>query len=219
MGDASRGRPARVGVLSGISPPDIGPSRRLGLPAYALRSLVSAGVLRLLDGGTCSPDDVADIEQDRGDRRRLAREALAGCCQHLYAIEIVGVGVKVGVTGEPSKRLANHARDARNYRRQLGRWWVSVRHVEFMLNEALLIGWAGADTEYLPKSFDDVMAKIDSLKMTTAERLFAELPRPAPLPARRRSYFETYWESVGAARLDPRGVMSRAELQEVRHGR
>lgn len=87
---------------------------------------------------------------------------------HLYAIEIIGVGTKVGITDHPTKRLAAHQRTARDHGRKIGRQWVSVRHVEASLNERTLMVafYRSGMSEYLRARFDAVMERAERLPMT-----------------------------------------------------
>lgn len=80
---------------------------------------------------------------------------------HLYVVEILGRGVKVGVTSrEPRVRIDQHRRDAEAYGCCIGRTWVSALHREARQNEKHLIrmGGPGQIREYLSLPFDEVVA-------------------------------------------------------------
>lgn len=85
---------------------------------------------------------------------------------HLYVVEIIGVGVKVGVTErDPSIRIADHRRDAEAYGRQVGRTWASIPHARARYHEGCLKRLAGKNQrrEYLPMSFDEVLPHAQQL--------------------------------------------------------
>lgn len=87
--------------------------------------------------------------------------------QYLYLAEIVDVGVKVGISTEPTRRLAGHARDAAAYGRKLGRTWVSeVPHVNARENESAIKG--DSRREYLTRTFEDCLAQANALPMRRA---------------------------------------------------
>ncbi len=84
---------------------------------------------------------------------------------HLYLIEMIGLCVKVGVSKNPTARLASHAVDAKNYGRKIGRVWVSILHNEALNNEFWLKGTSRS--EYLRRrSFDDVLEQALALPFT-----------------------------------------------------
>lgn len=88
---------------------------------------------------------------------------------HLYVIEIIGVGTKVGITTVLDGRLRAHRRDARSYRREVGRVWVSVRHRNARWNEYIVVQNETHGTEYLDAGFDAVVAMVDVLSFDTAQ--------------------------------------------------
>lgn len=88
------------------------------------------------------------------DRRREA---------FLYAIEIIGVCCKVGITHSPRSRLTTHSQQAARFDRSTGRIWLSWPHIEAPDNERVLI--AGAPNEYLKRSFDEVVEIANALPM------------------------------------------------------
>jgi hypothetical protein len=167
-------------------------------------------------------------EAKRGAQERRVRRRKTPRAYHLYVLEIIGVGTKVGITEQPLRRLAAHALAARQWRRELGRQWVSIAHLEAGGNEYKLVTDCDSDLEFTSASFDEVMALVEGLKMTTKREYLARLAvrdqkarrRAKRNAGRRKHYFETYWEDVAAAReakpsFDPRGVMSRSQLAEV----
>lgn len=86
---------------------------------------------------------------------------------YLYLIEIADVGVKVGVTRNPTKRLASHDRDARAFKRAIGRTWVSpVPHINAAANESAIKG--RSDREYLARTFDDCVVQARQLPLIRA---------------------------------------------------
>lgn len=80
---------------------------------------------------------------------------------HLYLIEIVGVGVKVGITGDPPRRLAQHRSAAANFGRSTGREWLSERRADAAEIERSMVG--DHPNEYLPTSFDEAMRRMREL--------------------------------------------------------
>lgn len=96
---------------------------------------------------------------------------------YLYLAEIVDIGVKVGISRNPTNRLASHARDASAYGRKLGRTWVSpVSHTNARENESAIKG--GSRREYLARDFDDCLAQAQALPMVEAAE---EDPTQTPL--------------------------------------
>lgn len=89
---------------------------------------------------------------------------------HLYVVELVGLGVKVGVTAKPDKRIAQHRRDADAYGRAVGRVWVSDPHVEARANESALKRLAGQRREYLNIAFETAVARARELPQSRADR-------------------------------------------------
>jgi hypothetical protein len=71
---------------------------------------------------------------------------------HLYLVEIVGVGVKVGISSQPEKRIATHTTAAAAFGRSVGRVWLSRPHPDARALETLIRG--GHPNEYLPISFE-----------------------------------------------------------------
>ncbi len=72
------------------------------------------------------------------DGSGFTTDALFGFTGHLYAIEIVGVGVKVGRAFNPSKRIKQHADAAARYGRTIGACSISPAHIEYKQNENAL---------------------------------------------------------------------------------
>lgn len=87
---------------------------------------------------------------------------------YLYLVEILGVGVKVGITQQPLRRLAAHARDASAYGREIGRTWTSpVPHANARDNESAIKG--ESRREYLARTFEDCLTQAAALPMVRAE--------------------------------------------------
>lgn len=81
-----------------------------------------------------SPDAVREaVRQVDGE------SLIKGLESHLYVVELLGLGVKVGITESPSVRLGAHVRAARSHQRDVGRVWISCPHVRARENETLLI--------------------------------------------------------------------------------
>lgn len=97
-----------------------------------------------------------------------------GAEHHLYVVEIPGVGVKVGITVDPPRRIAQHTRDAQAYGRTVERTWISGPHVEARASERSLVKLAGGRREYLPINFDVAVQEAMSLPMTRADRAAVE---------------------------------------------
>lgn len=90
---------------------------------------------------------------------------------HLYVVEFPGHGVKVGITKNPTNRVAAHRRDAAAFGRTVGRVWVSRPHTEARANEAALKRIdPGTTREYLSVDFDRVMEHVRSLPNSRATR-------------------------------------------------
>lgn len=86
---------------------------------------------------------------------------------YLYLAEIVGIGVKVGISTDPARRLASHARDASAYGRAIGRTWVSdVPHANARENESAIK--RGSRREYLDRAFEDCLEQALDLDMRRA---------------------------------------------------
>lgn len=92
---------------------------------------------------------------------------------HLYVLEIVGLGVKVGISKEPARRVETIKREAAGYGYPHGRVSVSAPHVEARANELRLItlGGDGNRREYLRADFDTAMAMVEKLPMSRADRI------------------------------------------------
>lgn len=99
-----------------------------------------------------------------------ASTELIGKEMHLYVVELVGVGVKVGVTTKPDNRIAQHRRDADAYGRSVGRVWVSDPHIEARTNESAIKRMAGRRREYLDISFETAVDHAKTLPTTRADR-------------------------------------------------
>ncbi|AEK09670.1 hypothetical protein PBI_MOZY_56 [Mycobacterium phage Mozy] len=71
---------------------------------------------------------------------------------HLYVLELVGFGVKVGISKNPRRRLATLRKHAEDHGTPVGRTFISHPHVEARANERHLItlGGSGNRREYLP---------------------------------------------------------------------
>lgn len=95
-----------------------------------------------------------------GQTGKEIRNEPVGSEKYLYVLEIVGRGVKVGITANPKQRLAAHRRDAKAYGRSTGRSWVSEPHINASENERALMRMAGPKQkrEYLPLDFDVVVS-------------------------------------------------------------
>ncbi len=77
---------------------------------------------------------------------------------HLYLVEILGVGVKVGVSDQPKKRLATHAKNAAVHGRSVGRVWLSTPHHEARTLESMVKGTS--KSEYLKIDFDEALRRL-----------------------------------------------------------
>lgn len=115
-----------------------------------------AWVLDALSQPETEPEPECVVEEEKPEDFR----------RHLYVVEILDVGTKVGITDTPLSRIREHSRAARDYGRKVGRVWVSVRHLEAYNNEQALLRAAKSRSEYLRISFDAVMALVEALPMT-----------------------------------------------------
>lgn len=101
-----------------------------------------------------------------------AEPIVKGAEHHLYVVELIGIGVKVGISVAPKGRVATHRRDAMAYEREVGRVWISLPHIEARDNERTL-GRSIASTnrrEYLPITFDAAVEAAMQLPRTRADR-------------------------------------------------
>lgn len=97
---------------------------------------------------------------------------------HLYVVEYVDFGVKVGVTERPAARFADHVRAAKSHKRPIGRVWLSRPHVGARENETLLIGSCRSllgitdkkRREYFQVEFDRVVPEAESLLFQRGNR-------------------------------------------------
>jgi hypothetical protein len=110
-----------------------------------------------------------------------ADEVVEGAELHLYVLEIVGRGVKVGVSGKPYSRLKNLRREAAGYGFDAGRVWISVPHVEARANERQVMALAGPRNrrEYLAVDFDIAVGAAERLAKTRVDRAAIEAKREA----------------------------------------
>lgn len=92
--------------------------------------------------------------------------------QYLYVVEFDS-GVKVGITADPSRRIAQHRRDAEAFARNVGRTWISpVPHGNARQNELELK--QGSRREYLTRSFDECVAHAERLPMARLDPVAVE---------------------------------------------
>ncbi|OCH81775.1 hypothetical protein A9310_04080 [Gordonia sp. UCD-TK1] len=117
---------------------------------------------------------------------------------HLYVVEIVGFGVKVGISIKPAKRINNHRRDAEKFDMKLGRTWVSAPHVEARSNERRLVELSGGSREYLRVDFDETVSIAESLPKTRV----SESDR-TQIEADRGSHVSMFWP-IGTTKEDVR---------------
>lgn len=82
---------------------------------------------------------------------------------YLYVVEIVGVGVKFGITRNPHNRIRTHQGNAQAHNTKLGRIWLSVPHQNYHENEQEIKDSLHASREYVNASFEDVLALAKSL--------------------------------------------------------
>lgn len=87
------------------------------------------------------------------------RSPLKGAERYLYVLEILGQGVKVGITTRPEARMGEHRQNAIAFGREIGRVWLSAPHVEARKNEKALRLLVGPQQtrEYLPLPFELVV--------------------------------------------------------------
>lgn len=108
---------------------------------------------------------------------------IPGAELHLYVVEFVGHGVKVGVSGKPDQRIAQHRRDAAAYGREVGRTFISDPHQEKQAraNERSLKQLGGPDhrREYLALGFPEVANVAASLPAPRADKAAVEQKREA----------------------------------------
>ncbi len=102
---------------------------------------------------------------------------------HLYVVEFVDWGVKVGISKTPARRIARHRVEAGKFSLQVGRAWTSPPHVEARQNERALIalGGVGNRREYLAVDYDTAVSTALKLPKTPASQALrnAEIARVA----------------------------------------
>lgn len=113
----------------------------------------------------------------------MSADLVDGAELHLYVLEIVGRGVKVGVTKQPDRRIANLRREAAGYGQSTGRVWVSEPHVEAHANERELMALGGPNNrrEYIALPYESAVGEAETLPMTRADRAAVEARRSAVL--------------------------------------
>lgn len=103
---------------------------------------------------------------------------IKGLESHLYVVEYVDFGVKVGITERPESRFADHVRAAKSHKRPIGRVWLSQPHVKARENESLLIAscrsFVGITDkkrrEYFQVGFDRVVPEAEALLFQRGNR-------------------------------------------------
>jgi hypothetical protein len=106
-----------------------------------------------------APDKAAALGVVDGDRIYMcaAPQSAADPALHLYLVEILGVGVKVGISSQPEKRIATHTTAAATFGRSIGRVWLSRPHPDARTLETLIRG--GHPNEYLPITFEAALQR------------------------------------------------------------
>jgi hypothetical protein len=102
----------------------------------------------------------------------MSRDMMDGT--HLYVVEFLDFGVKIGISDSPEIRISQHRRDADAYGRQVGRVWVSGKYPEAYDHEVALkrLGGPQQQREYLRLGFDHVCE--------VANRYYANRRPPEP---------------------------------------
>lgn len=93
-------------------------------------------------------------------------DAICGIAgRHVYALQFGSGVVKVGQTGSPNTRIAQHAQTAQAHGQNISRTWVSPAHMNWQANEQHLISFCAerwecaAGREYFAQAdFDQVAA-------------------------------------------------------------
>lgn len=88
---------------------------------------------------------------------------------YLYVIEIVGIGVKFGITRNPKCRISSHSRNAKAHHSQLGRIWLSIPHKNYSNNENILREKLHTKREYVNEEYETVMKLASGLTKTPGE--------------------------------------------------
>lgn len=107
---------------------------------------------------------------------------------HLYVVEIVGFGVKVGISVKPDRRIETHRRDAEKFGMKIGQTWISIPHTEARANERQLIELLGGRREYLRVEFNKAVSIADSLPKSRVPRTDRER-----IEAERRTRVSIFW--------------------------
>lgn len=94
-----------------------------------------------------------------------------GAESHLYAVEILGSGVKVGITKDPRARIKTHERAARAHGLSIGRICLSGPHENARSNEAVVVRHFNPSgrSEYLTAPFDEVVKRMEGLAFHRAD--------------------------------------------------
>lgn len=130
---------------------------------------------------------------------------------HIYVVEFGdSTLIKVGYTSNPTKRLADHARQGRIFYGTECRTWLSIDHPRASKNERRLIAWCAdrdqsGDGEYFRLPFDSVVAFASSLDFSplSDEEITANAERAAEFDRFRDELFSL------------RPALSRDELRAV----
>jgi len=122
-----------------------------------------------------STTEISIFRREGVDIRVVAKQLgvpLAGYEQHLYVVELVDRGVKVGITGQPYTRLRAHMRDVDAYGREIGRIALTAPHSNARTNERSLValGGIGNHREYIDMRFDAAVEAIRSMAFDRADR-------------------------------------------------
>ena len=104
-----------------------------------------------------------------------------GCAKglegHLYVVEFVGRGIKVGRTSDPRSRIGHHINIARAFGFPVGRIAVSPPHADVVATERMLIAGCadlahddGRPTEYFDLTFDAAVAVLALIPIERGDR-------------------------------------------------
>lgn len=93
-----------------------------------------------------------------------------GLESHLYVVEIINHGVKVGRSESPANRIRAHASTARSWGREIGRVAISMPTAQFNVAETSLINQCQAaapahSREYISLGFDEALEILRSIPL------------------------------------------------------
>lgn len=106
---------------------------------------------------------------------------------HLYVVELLGRGVKVGKSRQPYSRIASHRSNAARYGDGVGRTWISPRTSEMDALERVLLARmcetssSLTNSEFFTSDFDAAVALAESLHYPKPAAREPKVDAPEPV--------------------------------------